>query len=95
MNATIPNVILQRFLDYLFPFFQIIHTPTRNEAILDIVLTNSLETVRDINDHPPIGTSDHSLITGHIVLKECSKNTQTLEITRNFRQTDFEKLGNI
>ena len=55
MNATKPNVILQRFLDLSFPIFQIIHTPTRNEAILDIILTNSLETVRDINDHPQLG----------------------------------------
>jgi len=59
-----------RFLESVQDNFlvQVIDGPTRGEALLDLVLTNEEESIRDIKIGGSLGCSDHALVE-FVILK--------------------------
>ena len=52
--------------------------PTREENVLDIVLSSQKELVDNVNIHEPLGNSDHNQIHFYINVKSESKNKKRI-----------------
>ena len=67
---------------------QHVHTPTRDNNILDLVLTSELEIRDEINVVAPIDNCDHNVLIWEI---ECNNsNTQCNRIKLRYNQADYE-----
>ena len=92
-NVNNPNSIFQRFLDLSQPIHQMLKSPTRGDSILDIILTNSPESISGIQEHPPISSSDHVLISGSIVLSRFARSTTNHVYRYDFHTADEQKIN--
>ena len=52
----------RRFLESVKDNFQVIDRPTQGEALLDLVLTNAGESIREVKTGDSLGCSDHALV---------------------------------
>lgn len=77
------------FLEYLqsFELKQNINKPTRGENILDLVLCNEENLIRNITINPPIGNSDHNTIDFEISLT--SNFNDNIYKFPNFRKANY------
>lgn len=77
---------------------QMIRKPTRFDAILDLVLTNSPHSVSNLNSGPGLSTSDHNAVE-FIVSCQQHRKVQHAKVIYNYNQADFdvfrEALGRI
>ena len=70
--------------------------PTRNDAILDLIFSNDPGIVSDISTLPPLGASDHDVITFSISLQSRDPNdsAQARPVTaRNYIKCNYELLN--
>ena len=75
-----------------FRLKQIVKSPTRGEAILDLILTNMHEFYKSPQILPPIGLSDHNTVVvspTHIV----KKAKPTFVYKRDLRQSKKDAMG--
>ena len=75
-----------------FRLKQIVKSPTRGEAILDLILTNMHESYKSPQILPPIGLSDHNTVVvspTHIV----KKAKPTFVYKRDLRQSKKDAMG--
>lgn len=58
------NIVYNTFLDFInsYGLSQLVLSPTRNENILDLILTNNSDIVTNLTTLPRIATSDHNVI---------------------------------
>ena len=63
-------------------------TPTREQAVLDLVLTSDPDLVSDLNILHPLGSSDHNMIvfTAHL---DCKVNHDN-KVLRDYKKGDFD-----
>ena len=82
----------QRFLFLIQDSFLTQHVlePTREENVLDIVLSSQKELVDNVKIHDPLGNSDHNQIPFDINVKSESKNKKTYR--RNFHKGNFKDM---
>ncbi|PKU32580.1 nedd4-binding protein 2-like 2 [Limosa lapponica baueri] len=80
----------RRFLECLDNNFlgQEIDSPTQGFAILDLIVTNASELIRDVKIGGSLGCSDHALVEFTVLRDTC----QTRSIVRklNFRKANFQ-----
>ena len=74
------NRILESLLDCYF--FQLVEEPTRGNNILDLVLSNSLNFVKNVQVLDPLGQSDHNSIRFSLSFK-------SIEVNINKKNTSF------
>ena len=67
---------------------QVISTPTRGEAILDLVVTNESELVGDVKIRGSLGCSDHALV--ELTLWREMGIMKSIVRTLNFRRANFQ-----
>jgi len=79
-----------RFLECIEDNFlnQVISTPTRGDAILDLVVTNASELVGDVKIRGSLGCSNHALV--ELTLRREMGITKSIVRTLNFRRTNFQ-----
>ena len=61
----------EKFYEFLaknHPLTQCVNSPTKRENILDFVFIRKLDNFSDIKYFPPIGHSDHDLLSGNFQL---------------------------
>jgi len=58
------NAVYSEFINFIsqYGLYQHVRSPTRIDNILDLVLTNSVNVIRELSVLPPIGNSDHCLV---------------------------------
>ncbi|KAK4826871.1 hypothetical protein QYF61_011990 [Mycteria americana] len=69
---------------------QVIETPTRGDAILDLMVTNASELISDVNIGGSLGCSNHALVE-FTVLRDMGQ-VRSLVRTLNFRKAKFQLL---
>ncbi|PKU29020.1 nedd4-binding protein 2-like 2 [Limosa lapponica baueri] len=76
----------RRFLECLDDNFQRqeIDSPTRGDAILDLIVTNASELIRDVK----IGGNDHALLKFTVLRDTCQ--TRSIVRTLNFRKASLQ-----
>ena len=69
----------RRFLESVEDNFlvQVIDGPTRGEALLDLVLTNAEESIREVKIGGSLGCSDHALV--EFVILKCGPGKKQSE----------------
>ena len=79
-----------RFLECIEDNFlsQVISTPTRGDAILDLVVTNASELVGDVNIRGSLGCRDHALV--ELMLLRETGITKSIVRTLNVRRANFQ-----
>ncbi len=82
----------RRFLESVEDNFlvQVIDGPTRGEALLDLVLTNAEESVREVKIGGSLGCSDHALVE-FVILKNAGL-AKSRASTLCFRRAKFRLL---
>uniref|UniRef100_A0A803JLD2 Reverse transcriptase domain-containing protein n=1 Tax=Xenopus tropicalis TaxID=8364 RepID=A0A803JLD2_XENTR len=70
--------------------FQVVQEPTRNESILDLVISNNTELISNICVGEHLGNSDHNMVSFEIMLQRQLYKGVTK--TLNFRRADFASL---
>uniref|UniRef100_A0A803JYA6 Reverse transcriptase domain-containing protein n=1 Tax=Xenopus tropicalis TaxID=8364 RepID=A0A803JYA6_XENTR len=69
---------------------QVVEEPTRNHAILDLVISNDPERIANVQVVEPLGNSDHNVISFNVW---CRKQIYTgATKTMNFRKANFSSL---
>ena len=71
---------------------QMMKKPSRFDAILDLVLTNSPHSVSDLNSGPRLSTSDHNAVQ-FIVSCQQHHKVQHAKTIYNYNQANFDVLG--
>jgi len=58
------NIIYNSFLKFVnsYGLIQFVNQPTREDNILDLVLSTSDMSISDVDVFPPIGSSDHNVV---------------------------------
>ena len=84
----------QKFLDLIEDLFlhQHVTTATRENNLLDLVLSTNPEQIRNIEVTERFGTSDHNRVKFDIIMKEETK--QWKEKFRDYRNADYAKIRN-
>ena len=83
----------RRFLESVDNFLvQVIDGPTRGEALLDLVLTNAEESIRDVKIGGSLGCSDHALVE-FVILKNAGL-AKSRARTLCFRRANFRRSRN-
>lgn len=77
----------------------VVEGPTRwgssaNPSALDLVLVNEDGKIDNLQLHPPLGMSDHCVLSFNIHTNHSSVN-KTLVPVKNYKQTDFTQMRNI
>ena len=93
LNHSNPYHEMEKFIIYSQPIHQMIDFATRGPNLLDIVLTNSVGLVRNLQTTTTLWESDHCPFSGTITLPICEhqkSNTQTL---LNFKQAVYSSIG--
>ncbi|KAK4806963.1 LOW QUALITY PROTEIN: hypothetical protein QYF61_027330 [Mycteria americana] len=67
---------------------QVIDTPTRGDAILDLMVTNASELISDVKIGGSLGCSDHALVE-FTVLRDMGQ-ARSIVRTLNFRKANFQ-----
>uniref|UniRef100_A0A803KG92 Reverse transcriptase domain-containing protein n=1 Tax=Xenopus tropicalis TaxID=8364 RepID=A0A803KG92_XENTR len=70
--------------------FQAVQEPTRNDAILDLVISNNNELISNICVGEHLGNSDHNMVSFEIMLQRQLYKGVTK--TLNFRRADFASI---
>ena len=72
---------------------QHVHTPTHVDNVLDLVLTDSIGLISDVNIECPIGNSDHNTV--HFTINiECNNTTNNnVEYYYDYKNADYEGLN--
>jgi len=71
VNGSSPNNdIYIEFLSYFNhnSFVQLVNFPTRNNNLLDVILTDNPQQINNIHSLPPIGNSDHLTIVCNLII---------------------------
>lgn len=71
-------------------FEHLVLAPTRRNSVLDLLLCNKAGFVSDVQIGPPIGSSDHAMVTFQMDLKH--KNSEIRWI-RNYKCADYYQIG--
>ena len=93
-----PNVSAQNFLTAYTGWnaSQLVNFPTRyrgmQSSLLDLILLNDKKLLAEIKAHPPIGLSDHIVITAITQLKILLKPTRVV-YKRNFWKADYNQVN--
>lgn len=84
----------RRFLESVEDNFlvQVIDGPTRGEALLDLVLTNAEESIREVKIGGSLGCSDHALVE-FVILKNAGL-AKSRARTLCFRRANFRRSRN-
>ena len=70
---------------------QLVHFPTHNKGnILDLVLSDTPDSVHSVASHGRLGRSDHDMIVVRINVGKRQKKLP--ELTKNWRKADWEKM---
>ena len=87
------NIINNSFLDFInsYGLSQLVATPTRGKNILDLLLTNVECNIADINVLPPIGYSDHAVVSFKILLDQIPTVGHTTS-ARNWKRADYQAI---
>uniref|UniRef100_A0A803K2X2 Reverse transcriptase domain-containing protein n=1 Tax=Xenopus tropicalis TaxID=8364 RepID=A0A803K2X2_XENTR len=91
-NSTARTVNGNKFINLLHDNFmsQVVEEPTRNHAILDLVISNDPERIANVQVVEPLGNSDHNVISFDVW---CRKQIYTgVTKTMNFRKANFSSL---
>ena len=67
---------------------QVIDSPTREDAILDLTVTNASELIDDVKTGGSLGCSDHTLLE-FTILRDMGKARSIVKML-NFRKADFQ-----
>jgi len=67
---------------------QVINTPTQEDTILDLEVTNASELVGDVKIGGSLGCSDHALV--ELTLRREMRITKSIVRTLNFRRANFQ-----
>uniref|UniRef100_A0A803JG40 Reverse transcriptase domain-containing protein n=1 Tax=Xenopus tropicalis TaxID=8364 RepID=A0A803JG40_XENTR len=70
--------------------FQAVQEPTRNDAILDLVISNNNELISNICVGEHLGNSDHNMVSFEIMLQR--QRYKGVTKTLNFRRADFASI---
>ncbi|KAE8597549.1 hypothetical protein XENTR_v10016507 [Xenopus tropicalis] len=70
--------------------FQLVQEPTRNDSILDLVISNNTELISNICVGEHLGNSDHNMVSFEIMLQRQLYKGVTK--TLNFRRADFASI---
>ena len=77
-----------------FNFQQIVTTPTKQENILDLFLTNTPSLVQNTETLPSLGTSDHDIVFHELHIKniKIGRPFQPKKPIRMYRRSNWEDL---
>lgn len=98
-NLTFPllqNYIL--FKDFLLrnePIYQINNLPTRNNTILDIILTNKQQVIFDLYVEPPLKSSDHTILLGKIKPLQKNKPNNRKIPVKSYRTANYNLINKL
>ena len=91
-NGTAGTTKGRTFINLLHDNFmvQFVDTPTRKDALLDLVISNQAELVTNIHIKEHLGNSDHNMISFNLSVKQHAHTGKTK--TLNFRRANFPML---
>uniref|UniRef100_A0A803KBH9 Reverse transcriptase domain-containing protein n=1 Tax=Xenopus tropicalis TaxID=8364 RepID=A0A803KBH9_XENTR len=91
-NSTARTVNGNKFINLLHDNFmsQVVEEPTRNHAILDLVISNDPERIANVQVVEPLGNSDHNVISFNVWCRKQIYMGATK--TMNFRKANFSSL---
>nr|CAI5831742.1 unnamed protein product [Callosobruchus analis] len=85
------------FSTHILNFKQLVNFPTRirkeQKSLLDLLLTNDKKLVTSLKSNPPIGLSDHVVLTATIQLNVRPYYSYMVE-KRNFWKADYAVINN-
>ena len=67
---------------------QVLDSPTRGDALLDVLVTNASKLIRDVKIGDSLGCSDHALVE-FTVLRDMGQMKNKVK-TLNFRKANFQ-----
>lgn len=67
--------------------------PTRENNILDIILTTDPDIISDIDILPPIGTSDHNVLEFNVSLTKDHNNHECRQKNYDYKNANFEQIN--
>ena len=77
-------------LVYKYGFEQFVNSPTRADAILDLILCNDFNCINNVVVTEPVGTSDHHRVTFHISYNQPSPNNNVIVQSHPMSFYDFK-----
>lgn len=93
-NNNKPFKLVNEFLIENAPIYQAIEFATRNENILDIILTSNQTFLKNISPAPPIGKSDHVCVIGTLNIAPFTNENYSFE-RQNFCKMDKNSIYKI
>ena len=75
------------------PLYQLINLSTRDNHILDVIITNSSNIFSNITAGGKIGNSDHISIFGKLSLSNLQTRHKTVQIFKDFKNADYESIS--
>ena len=91
-----PNSLSDYFCDTIMNYFcltQSIDTPTRGDAILDLVISNCPENLMDIDVCDSLGTSDHNIVNFNLA-GNLSRPYQAPKLVYDYKNANWESFRN-
>ena len=91
-----PNSLSDYFCDTIMNYFcltQSIDTPTRGDALFDLVISNCPENLMDIDVCDSLGTSDHNIVNFNLV-GNLSGPYQALKLVYDYKNANLESFRN-
>ncbi|KAK6026617.1 hypothetical protein OSTOST_07399, partial [Ostertagia ostertagi] len=87
-----PGSLARRFLEMCdcLKLYQVVSEGTHGSNILDLVLTNNKEVVKDVVIRAPIGSSDHASVLFKLDLK--IEEVVKLSLRRDFKKANFNDI---
>ncbi|KAK6019320.1 hypothetical protein OSTOST_15050 [Ostertagia ostertagi] len=87
-----PGSLARRFLEMCdcLKLYQVVSEGTHGSNILDLVLTNNKEVVKDVVIRAPIGSSDHASVLFKLDLK--IEEVEKLSLRRDFKKANFNDI---
>ena len=84
-------------LFYKFAFYQFVLSPTRDNNVLDLILSNDCNCVFNVNVVEPFSSSDHNSVEFHVLSSHVSNSlpqSQSRLFYHNFNRADWDGMHN-
>lgn len=92
-NCYFPNQNNYKFIKNFYfinqPLFQLNKNSTRGSNILDLILSNSHNILRDLSIFPPIGSSDHDVLYGSLLVTIPNHNINVKRFIKSFENANY------
>ena len=89
------NVVHNNFLSFIdsYCFYQHVNAPTRNNNILDLVLSTDRKLICELELLPAIGNSDHNVIKFSTVNESVTVSTEVEQPVYDWKRANFTAIS--